>query len=66
MHYKSDLQMLTGNWLQDASLTDSVSYVSVDDVLDIDLIIDWDTLTTAGGEVAASVKNSLAYTFKYT
>lgn len=52
--------------MQDAEIKDSISYASIDDVPGMDLITDWDTLTADYGVLTASVKNSLAYTFKYT
>lgn len=62
----SKLDILTGNWLQDARVEDLTNYLFIDDVLSIDALFDFDTLLVNGGEIAASVKNSLAYTFKYT
>ena len=62
----SKLDILTGNWLQDARVEDLTNYLFIDDVLSIDALFDFDSLLVNGGEMSASVKNSLAYTFKYT
>lgn len=56
---------VTGNWLQDAVTRDVIQYASIDDVPAIDAITDWDNLMVDNGPLAASVKNSVAYTFKY-
>ena len=60
-----NLSVIKGNWLQDAKLNDSISYASMYEVPSIDAITDWDTLTEDCGEMSASIKNSVAYTFKY-
>lgn len=62
----SKLDILTGNWLQDARVEDLTNYLFIDDVLSVDALFDFDSLLVNGGEMSASVKNSLAYTFKYT